>query len=41
MGDDVFVGAHALVTADVPSNSKVVARVDLEIRPRGGKIDPD
>jgi len=36
IGDDVFVGAHALVTRDVPANSKVLARVELDIRPRTG-----
>jgi serine O-acetyltransferase len=36
VGDDVFIGAHALVTTDIPAGSKVIARVDLEIRPRGG-----
>jgi serine O-acetyltransferase len=36
IGDDVFVGAHALVTRDVPASSKVLARVELDIRPRTG-----
>ncbi len=36
IGDDVFVGAHALVTEDIPANHKVLAKVELEIRPRGG-----
>lgn len=36
LGDDVFVGAHALVTVDVPAGSKVIARTELEIRPRSG-----
>lgn len=36
IGDDVFVGAHALVTEDVPAGHKVIARIPLEIRPRGG-----
>lgn len=34
IGDDVFVGAHALVTEDVPAGHKVIAKVALEIRPR-------
>jgi len=34
VGDDVFVGAHALVTEDVPSGSKVLCRQGIEIRPR-------
>lgn len=34
VGDDVFVGAHVLVTVDVPAGSKVVAKTELEIRPR-------
>ena len=36
VGDDVFVGAHALVTEDIPASHKVVAKVELELRPRGG-----
>lgn len=36
VGDDSFIGAHVLVTRDVPSGSKVTAPTDLEIRPRGG-----
>ena len=36
VGDDVFIGAHVLVTRDIPASSKVLARVELEIRPRGG-----
>jgi len=35
IGDDVFVGAHALITQDVPAGSKVLLRQELEIRPRG------
>lgn len=35
IGDDVFIGAHALVTRDVPSKSRVTARIELEIRNRG------
>lgn len=35
IGDDVFVGALALVTEDVPAGSKVVSRAGVEIRPRG------
>lgn len=34
IGDDVFVGAHALVTRNVPPRSKVVSRQEIEIRPR-------
>ncbi|MFN7941455.1 MAG: serine O-acetyltransferase [Thermoanaerobaculia bacterium] len=34
VGDDVFIGAHALVTRDVPSGSKVLATCGVEIRPR-------
>jgi len=34
VGDDVFVGAHALVTEDVPSGSKVLCRQQIEVRPR-------
>ena len=36
VGDDVFIGAHALVTRDVPAGSRVVAKIELEIRPGGG-----
>lgn len=36
IGDDSFVGAHALVTTDVPAGSKVLARVEVEVRPRSG-----
>ena len=36
VGDDVFIGAHALVTRDVPSNSKVLARIELDVRARTG-----
>jgi serine O-acetyltransferase len=39
VGDDVFVGAHALVTRDVPASTKVLARLELEIRPRGGQTE--
>ena len=34
IGDDAFVGAHALVTEDVPAGSRVLAKLELEIRPR-------
>lgn len=34
VGDDVFVGAQVLLTRDVPSGTKVTARMELEIRPR-------
>jgi len=34
IGDGCFVGAHALVTEDVPADSKVIARSGIEIRPR-------
>jgi serine acetyltransferase len=36
VGDDCFVGAHALVTEDVPSGTRVAARGGVELRPRGG-----
>ena len=32
LGDDVFVGAHALVTRDVPAGSRVMAKFELEIK---------
>ena len=35
VGDDVFVGAHALVTRDIPAGSRVTVKVELEIRSRG------
>ncbi len=31
LGDDVFVGTGAVVMEDVPSNSKVVAKHEIEI----------
>jgi serine O-acetyltransferase len=34
VGDDCFVGAHALVTEDVPARTKVLARGGVEMRPR-------
>lgn len=44
IGDDVFVGALALVVEDVPAGSKVVARGGVEVRPRrvdsGGAPSP-
>jgi len=39
VGDDCFVGALALVTADVPPNTKVVA-AGGELRPRRGGSEP-
>jgi len=32
VGDDVFIGAHALVTRDLPAGSKVLAKTGLDIR---------
>lgn len=37
VGDDVFVGAQVLVTRDVPSGSRVTAKMELEIRSRGAR----
>ena len=37
IGDDVFVGAHALVTHDVPANTKVLCLPGLELRPRAAR----
>ncbi|MEO7793198.1 MAG: serine O-acetyltransferase [Thermoanaerobaculia bacterium] len=34
VGDDVFIGAHALITRDVPSGSRVTAKIESEIRTR-------
>ncbi len=34
IGDDSFVGALALVTEDVPAQSKVLARGGVDVRPR-------
>ena len=34
LGDDCFVGAHALVTADVPPATRVLASGGVELRPR-------
>ena len=36
IGDDTFIGAHALVTRDVPAGSLVVVSQELEIRSRTG-----
>ena len=38
IGDDSFIGAHALVSRDVPAGSKVTAKTELEIRPRGSGL---
>ncbi len=37
LGDDVFVAAHALVTQDVPANTKVLCLPGLELRPRAAR----
>lgn len=34
IGDDVFIGAHALVTQDIESGSKVLSTPGIEIRPK-------
>ncbi|MGH7336270.1 MAG: serine O-acetyltransferase, partial [Myxococcota bacterium] len=34
IGDDVFVGALALVTESVPAGSKVLSRAGVDVRPR-------
>ena len=36
VGDDSFLGAHALVTADVPPGTRVLARGGVELRAPGG-----
>jgi serine O-acetyltransferase len=36
VGDDCFVGAHALVTEDVAAGTRVLARGGVELRARGG-----
>ncbi len=33
VGDDVFVGANALVTVDIPNGSKVLSKAGIEVRP--------
>lgn len=37
VGDDAFIGAHALVTRDIPAGSLVLAKVGLEVRDRSDK----
>jgi len=39
VGDDCFVGAHVLVTEDVPPRSKVLSRPGVELRARSPR-DP-
>jgi serine O-acetyltransferase len=34
VGDDVFVGALALVTEDIPAGAKVLSRAGIDVRPR-------
>jgi serine O-acetyltransferase len=34
LGDDVVIGPHALVTEDVPSNSRVLSTTGIEVTPR-------
>jgi serine O-acetyltransferase len=36
VGDDSIVGAHALVTQDVPAATRALARAGVDLRPRGG-----
>jgi serine O-acetyltransferase len=38
IGDRVFVGAHAMVTEDVPADHKVLAARSIEIRPRAAAV---
>jgi serine O-acetyltransferase len=40
VGDRAFVGAHALVTVDVPADHKVLAGLGVEIRPRASAAAP-
>ena len=35
VGDDAFIGAHALVTQDVPARTKILVRPALDLRPGG------
>jgi serine O-acetyltransferase len=41
VGDRAFVGAHALVTVDVPADHKVLAGQGVEIRPRASAAAAD
>ncbi|MEZ5312563.1 MAG: serine O-acetyltransferase [Thermoanaerobaculia bacterium] len=40
VGDDAFIGAHALVTTDVAAGSKVLARIELEVVPARKAVPP-
>ena len=40
IGDDVFIGVDAVVTVDVPSNSKVTCAAGVDVVTETSRADP-
>ena len=41
IGDDVFIGVNAIVARDIPSDSRVLCKSEIEVSPAsGGYVDP-
>jgi serine O-acetyltransferase len=38
VGDDVFIGVNVVVTRDVPANTRIVSKAEVETGPRNGWI---
>lgn len=38
LGDDVFIGVNVVVTRDVPENTRIVSKAEVETGPRDGWI---